>query len=289
MSSEIQSPAQQTAETLQRCRTIRPSGHQCQNAALSGHDQCFIHGRDRRRLRNVRYSPAVIEIPLLDNCAAIQIVCTDVARALAAGTIDHATARFIVSTVRVAAQCLPRPAAPKASSKAGKESAEPPEPVAAIVTTAEGEELAPPTPYAVRGEKEEKKEAPWSLSRFLYHQMRPEKANAPLPPEGYIDPHDANVIPSGDETNLAPRPEPGRQKAAEHNKPKPAPQPGILPELTAEYCPVEASGQLWLGFIIPNPCFQDRNGFPTFSAPMLVSYPCPGITRVSSGSTSSRS
>jgi hypothetical protein len=110
-----------TTEIRQRCRTIQPSGHQWQSAALSGHDHCFFHGRDSRRLRNVKYSPAIIEVPLLDNHAVIQVVVTDLARGLAAGILDLNIARQIAAILAVALRNLPRSAASRdRSSSSGR-------------------------------------------------------------------------------------------------------------------------------------------------------------------------
>ena len=86
-----------TTKTHLRCRTVRPGGHQCEKAALGGNDRCHTHERDRLHRGGVINAPAVIEISLLDNHAAIQAGFTDVARALAAGTIDHATARLLIA------------------------------------------------------------------------------------------------------------------------------------------------------------------------------------------------
>jgi hypothetical protein len=235
----IETTTETPTETRQRCRTLRPSGHQCRAAALRGHDHCFFHGRDSRRLRNVKYSPAVIEIPLLDNHAAIQVVCTDVARALAAGTLDINIARQIGVTVGIALRTLPRLAAPATGSK--KEESAAPEPVAEIVLTPEGEEIAPETEYHGSNGRQERV---WSLSEYLYRKAFPRQAGEPLPEEGYIDPAKGSILPS--------QPQPGEPdplhlqplKRIQPNPPSPAPDrnpesshqptPGILPELQAQ-------------------------------------------------------
>jgi hypothetical protein len=243
-----ESPTGSPAETRQRCRTIRPSGHQCPSAALRGHEHCFFHGRDRRRLRNVRYSPAVIEIPILDNYAAVQVVCTDVARALAAGTLDIHIARQIGITVGIALRTLPRPTVPEAGSKK-EESAAAPEPVAEIILTPEGEEIAPVTPY---DEASGKPKRVWSFAEFLYRTAFPEHDGEPLPESGYEDPEKGSPLASLPE----PHPETGQLgplpgsfpvrplPPAQPDPPPPAPdanppashqpKPGILPELQAE-------------------------------------------------------
>ena len=227
----VASPAETPAETRQRCRTIRPSGHQCPSAALRGHEHCFFHGRDRRRLRNVRYSPAIIEIPILDNYAAVQVVCTDVARALAAGTIDIHIARQIDITVGIALRTLPRPAVPEAGSKKEESAAAAPEPVAEIILTPEGEEIAPVTPY---DEANGKPKRVWSFAEFLYRKAFPEHDGEPLPESGYVDPEKGSA--------LSPGPEPHPESAQPHSiLPAPyenppsihQPKPGILPDLQA--------------------------------------------------------
>ena len=253
-----------TAETRQRCRTIEPSGYQCSSAALSGHEQCFVHGRDHRRRLSLQSSPAPIEIPLLDNPAAIQIVTSDICRALLAGTIDHATVRLLLAALRVASQTLPRPVAIKASSKKGKDLTEQRQPVTEIVTTPEGEELAPPTAWNL---PEEKKERPWSLSEYLYRSMHPESAAEPLPKEGYIDPGQSSTITSGDYRAVHNASEPSAPPATETEyssaHPKMTgdavageadrgrkPQPGIIKELSAiaadHRIPVSSWRRKWL-------------------------------------------
>ena len=236
-----------TAEVRLRCRHLQPSGHKCPSPALSGHPHCYIHGSDRRRLRNVKVVPAVIDIPLLDNHIAIQAVCTDIARALVAGTLDINTARQILSALSIAARTLPRPIS-ASRSKSKQDKPEAPEPVAEIVRTPEGEELAPETPYDASAGKKERE---WSFAEYLYRKTYPERANEPLPEEGYVDPEKGSSIPDQPALGqpypleaILPKPKENHQAEAagiaqeEGNsqgvkEPNQNPEPGILPDLQA--------------------------------------------------------
>jgi len=225
---------QSTTQPRQRCRHLQPSGHQCPSAALNGHRDCYVHGSDRRRRGNVSQAPAVIEIPLLDNRAAIQAVCTDLARALAAGTIDLKIAHEIGVLVRLALATLPplpRPRARKDDPSADSEA------VAEVILTPEGEEIAPEAPYT---SPEDTKEPEWSFAEYLYRKTYPEKASEPLPPEGYVDPEKGSIIPPSQ-----PQHEPhtnggnmsGEAEITGPAQPGQQPKPGILPELNAVATP----------------------------------------------------
>jgi hypothetical protein len=174
-----------TAEAREKmqCRYIKSDGHPCRGLALRGHLYCFTHGRDFRRQAAIHCSPAQIQVPRLDNRADIQQLITDVARALAAGTIDHATARLLMAAARLASRHLPPP--PALAALTSEETA--PEPVEEVVTGPNGEDLAPKTPYLAGSAKAERK---WSFSEFLYHSVYPGNENKPLPESGYLR-HDA--------------------------------------------------------------------------------------------------
>jgi hypothetical protein len=235
-----------TNQTRRRCRTILPEGIQCTRQALSGHERCYPHGRAHRRSQ-VPASQMACDIPLLDTHAAIQQVCTDITRGLFAGTLDPAVARVVISSLRIATATLPRPVSPRSTKKTGKEAAEPLQPVTEIVTSPEGEELAPSDEWNI---PEEKKERPWSLSEYLFRAMHPEKANEPLPEEGYMnpekpstdtlrvnpdDPDSLNWVPTAESATDHASGHPGTAHSVVPNQP-PAlqkPQPGIIKELSA--------------------------------------------------------
>ena len=216
-------------EPLRRCRSIGPHGRQCPDPALRDGFFCYTHRRDRTRASALCAAPAIIEVPLLDSHAAIQSVATEVARALAAGTIDAAAVRGYQSMLAIALRTLPRPTSRAASSAKAGAAAEAPKsggapsptagsrssatrsavpgsgrasstpaettndaPLTEIVITPEGEELAPDIPYHA---PEAKKERVWSFAEYLYRTAHPERAHEPLPEEGYIDPEKGSSIP----------------------------------------------------------------------------------------------
>ena len=259
---------QPTTEARQQCRHLQPSGHRCPSAALSGHRDCYVHGSDRRRQANVRQTPAIIEIPHLDNRAAIQAVCTDLARGLAAGTLDIKVAHEIGMLARLALATLPP--LPRPRAKKDDTMAEAPAPVAEIVLTPEGEEIAPETPYH---EAEDKKEPDWSFAEFLYRQAYPEKADEPLPREGYVDPEKGSIIPprppigqlappiadAPSQPQIEPR-ENGENMNAEEgidgsSQADYQPKPGILPELNAVATPFWQEEAKTIGY--PTSGFSD--------------------------------
>lgn len=174
-----------TAEPHQKmqCRYIKSDGHPCRGLALRGQNYCFTHGRDLRRYANTSCAPACIHIPRLDNRADILQVVTDIARALAAGTIDHASARLLMAAARLASRQLPPPRDLDAHrrDKEAEVRAEP-EPVEEVFPGPNGEELAPETPYR---ETQNKPEREWSFAEYLYHKTYPGNEGKPLPEEGY--------------------------------------------------------------------------------------------------------
>ncbi|MBB6144042.1 hypothetical protein HNQ77_001994 [Silvibacterium bohemicum] len=246
------------SKVRRRCRALRPSGYQCEAPALRGGDHCFAHDRDRRR----RTAPAALEIPLLDSHAAIQTAATDIARAVAAGTLDLNAARILNATLRVAAQTLPR-ASSRTRSKEDSAAQPASEPVSEIVLSPEGEEMAPETPYQ---EQEVKQERTWSFAEYLYRTLHPDSPDAALPEAGYESPDEnsagregsipAGKFSSGSETpviegalSLSTVQKVGRDRSREENQagraetndsretiPKTLspPIPGILAELIGE-------------------------------------------------------
>ncbi len=181
----MSNPAAPDPRQKMQCRYLKPDGVRCTKAALNGEFYCFHHGRDRRHTRNVRYSPAIIQIPLLDNRAAIQVVLTDLARGLAAGTLDIRISREITHVLRLASLQLTRPALEAPRLAEALASLPAPEPVDEVTLTPEGDELGPELPYHGASGKPERE---WSFSEFLYRTVFPQQAGQPLPEEGYIDP-----------------------------------------------------------------------------------------------------
>jgi hypothetical protein len=165
-----------------QCRYLKSSGHPCRGAAMRGQPYCYSHGRDLRRYAATRHV-AAIQIPLLDNCADIQQFITDVARALVVASIDPPMARILLHAARMASTLLVREAAPRRNKEKEKEAAPQLLPVEEVFPGPHGLDLAPETPYNSEQNKPERR---WSLSEYLFRAMHPEKADEPLPEEGYM-------------------------------------------------------------------------------------------------------
>jgi hypothetical protein len=253
----------------QRCRYLASDGLQCRHRSLAGHHWCYQHQQDRQNLR--RLHAPVLEIPLLDSHAAIQTACTGVARALLSGSLDPSAARVLNATLAVALRALPRPslaAAPK------DQPAEIPEPVAEVVLTPEGEELAPEAPYyGPHG----KKKRVWSFAEYLYHQIYPDRKDQPLPEEGYYDPEKGHSEPPPQDlpAHLKPPPlnVPPDYTAANAQAPAPSEADDEVPDFpTPELPPVKVPclGPLAPGSFGPDPA---RSGHPAGGFPVPDSRP----------------
>ncbi len=125
------------------CRHIMPSGRQCHGYALQGGDLCYFHSR--RRLAAAKPADS-IEIPLLEERCVIQVVITQVLRAIANNTIDRPRASLLLYGLQLALQSVDR-----------KADAIPFGSVEAISETSDGEELAA-DPYDEDEEDEDDEE-----------------------------------------------------------------------------------------------------------------------------------
>ncbi len=110
------------------CRHIMPSGRQCHGYALQGEDLCYFHSR--RRLAAAKPADS-IEIPLLEERCVIQVVITQVLRAIVNNTIDRPRASLLLYGLQLALQSVDR-----------KIDAIPFGSVEAISEASDGEELA---------------------------------------------------------------------------------------------------------------------------------------------------
>src|ERR1700750_1252683 len=92
-------PARQKSG-LYECQHVRPSGKKCAAIAIRGHRFCYFHLQSRRGRPAVTPAAAVangatapapdattITLPMLEDRPAVQIVLTDVLRALAANQL----------------------------------------------------------------------------------------------------------------------------------------------------------------------------------------------------------
>jgi hypothetical protein len=255
-----------TAEAPRKlyCRYIKSDGLPCRGVAIRGQLYCYSHGRDLRRYATASCTSAQIHVPRLDNRADIQQLVTDVARALAAGALDHATARLLMATARLASHQLPPPRDYEALRRSReKDSSSLPavEPVEEVVAGPNGEDLAPETPYYGPQGKPERK---WSFAEYLYHKAFPGNEDKPLPEEGYLQHNFESAQPA------AP-PQPEAPSAEPHPAPQPPdPQPDtlILDRLYAaaetavpKYHPTQTCDYKWIS-PVPSLIFRQKSLHP---------------------------
>jgi len=107
-------PASQKV-TSYECQHIRPSGVKCAAIAIRGHRFCYFHLQSRRGLAAVTPAEAVangatapapqsatITMPMLEDRTAVQMVLTEVLRALAANQIDAKRASLLLYGLQIA-------------------------------------------------------------------------------------------------------------------------------------------------------------------------------------------
>lgn len=100
---------------LYECQHVRPSGKKCAARAIRGHRFCYFHLQTRRGYANITPAEAVangatapvpgaatISMPMLEDRSAVQLVITDVLRALAANQIDTKRASLLLYGLQIA-------------------------------------------------------------------------------------------------------------------------------------------------------------------------------------------
>ena len=115
--------------TIKKCTEVAANGAICQSPALRNNDRCFYHHRDQLRkvvfqqARQLKLSkdfadyPAkqeelnpeimeALELPSLDDAAAIQVALTNVTRAVMSGHIDTKRAGLVLYALQIAAMNL---------------------------------------------------------------------------------------------------------------------------------------------------------------------------------------
>jgi hypothetical protein len=108
-------PASQNA-TYYECQHVRPSGKKCAAIAIRGHRFCYFHLQSRRgyltvtpaaTVANEAIAPApeaaTITMPVLEDRTAIQLVLSDVLRALGANLLDTKRAGLLLYGLQIAA------------------------------------------------------------------------------------------------------------------------------------------------------------------------------------------
>jgi hypothetical protein len=98
------------------CQHIRPSGKKCAAIAIRGHRFCYFHLQSRRghytsitpaeAVANGAIVPvphsATMTLPILEDRTAVQMVLTEVLRALAANQIDTKRASLLLYGLQIA-------------------------------------------------------------------------------------------------------------------------------------------------------------------------------------------
>ena len=94
--------------TTRHCEHVKTNGHFCGSPAMRGRNYCFYHlNLAGHRLRLERYAahglrrPA-IELPPLEDAAAIQLALMRVTEALLDGSLDHRTAGLVLYSLQTA-------------------------------------------------------------------------------------------------------------------------------------------------------------------------------------------
>ena len=98
------------------CQHVRPSGKKCAAIAIRGHRFCYFHLQSRRGHSNVTPAESVangatapapqfatLTLPMLEDRSAVQLVLTEVLRALAANQIDAKRAGLLLYGLQIAA------------------------------------------------------------------------------------------------------------------------------------------------------------------------------------------
>jgi hypothetical protein len=111
------------------CRHIKPNGVRCKSPALRGRAFCYFHSK----LHSSSKISVVddIELPVIEDSAAIQIALSRILGALLSSRIDSKRAGQLLYGLQIASQNVPRGWVP------------PPESVESLTQSSEGEELAP--------------------------------------------------------------------------------------------------------------------------------------------------
>jgi hypothetical protein len=159
-----EAPTPTAPKPKRRCRSLRTNGTQCNSWTLGDNgDFCYTHSHYRHPECPRKGSKIVM--PLLEDHSAIQLVLSQLSHGIFSGALDNASARTLAYVCQVAAFTLPRPATPNAKSAAP---ANLQEPVADVVTTPDGEHLAPIEKYqGPTGTFEPQ----WSFSKYLYEKQ----------------------------------------------------------------------------------------------------------------------
>ncbi len=92
---------------FQECRHIMTNGSKCHAAALKGKPYCYYHARLHAIVRRsaaptAPYEQKELQMPFLEDRAAVQIALSEVVSAIAGKRIDHKSAALLVYALQVA-------------------------------------------------------------------------------------------------------------------------------------------------------------------------------------------
>jgi hypothetical protein len=118
------SQKQEKPDQYPTCAHVRADGRLCQSPALTDETFCYFHHRDQKRRRNLQQARNVkntlqmkslgvealeadilesLDLPLLEDPAAIQVALTTIIRAVAYGHLDPRRARVLLYGLQLAA------------------------------------------------------------------------------------------------------------------------------------------------------------------------------------------
>jgi hypothetical protein len=89
----------------QECRFIKSNGLKCQSPAMRGSQFCYFHGRTRIYVQRPR-SREPLQLPALENQAAIHFALNEVFQALASGNLDTKRAANLFQALQMARQTV---------------------------------------------------------------------------------------------------------------------------------------------------------------------------------------
>jgi hypothetical protein len=89
----------------QECRFIKSNGLKCQSPAMRGSQFCYFHGRTRIYVARPR-AREPLQLPALQDLAAIHVALNEVFQALASGNLDTKRAANLFQALQMARQTV---------------------------------------------------------------------------------------------------------------------------------------------------------------------------------------
>jgi hypothetical protein len=89
------------ADVAPRCSHVKLDGRACGSPAMNGSTTCYQHG-DERPKRLAEQAARILEAPLLENRASVQMAITRICGMLATKEIDQAIGRTMIAALQLA-------------------------------------------------------------------------------------------------------------------------------------------------------------------------------------------